>query len=309
VGTRRFWDFRDPWTAEYLTAKVIALLRENGFGYLKVDYNDTIGVGVDGPAGSGDGPGEHLRQHIAGVQDFFRAIRRQLPELVIENCSSGGHRLEPSMQALCAMGSFSDAHETPEIPIIAANLHKVILPRQTQVWAVLRAGDSEKRLDYSLAATFLGRMAISGDLASLADGQMGRLRAARQFYGAAAPVIAHGRSRLFSRMGESWRHPEGWQALRRVSLDGSRLLCVVHSFAQPSAANVEIPLPPGHWRVFTSFGSAAAKVRVRAGALALPPLDEFEGLAVLLETEPANSPSSEEARRTDKRIQSCLGGF
>jgi alpha-galactosidase len=300
VGPRRFWDFRDPWTREYLTGKVIGLLRDNGFGYLKVDYNDTLGAGVDGPAGRGDGPGEHLRQHIAAVQEFFGEIRRQLPEVVIENCSSGGHRLEPSMQALCAMGSFSDAHETPEIPVIAANLHKVVLPRQTQVWAVLRQSDSVKRLDYSLAATFLGRMAISGDVAALADGQMGRLKAAQEFYRAAAPVIAQGRSRLFSSMGESWRHPGGWQALRRVALDGRRVLCVVHSFAHPPFANMEIALPPGNWRVIASFGSSAPDVHVRAGSLVLPQLDEFEGLAVLLETTPGNTRSSQEARRIDK---------
>jgi hypothetical protein len=37
---------------------------------------------------------------------------------------------------LSAMGSSSDAHETREIPIIAANLQRLILPRQSQIWAV-----------------------------------------------------------------------------------------------------------------------------------------------------------------------------
>jgi len=118
VGTRRYWDFRDPRTFDYLTNKVVHLLRDNGFGYLKVDYNETIGFGVDGA----ESPGEGLRQHLEGVQKFFRKLRAEIPDLVIENCSSGGHRLEPSMMGLCAMGSFSDAHETREIPIIAANL-------------------------------------------------------------------------------------------------------------------------------------------------------------------------------------------
>jgi alpha-galactosidase len=108
AGTRRFWDFRDPFTLDYLTKKVIHLLRDNGFGYLKVDYNDTIGIGVDGA----ESPSEGLRQHLEGVQNFFRTLRKKIPDLVIENCSSGGHRLEPSMMSLCAMGSFSDAHET-----------------------------------------------------------------------------------------------------------------------------------------------------------------------------------------------------
>jgi alpha-galactosidase len=142
VGGRRFWDFRDTWTHEYLAEKVIALLRDSGASYLKVDYNDSIGFGVDGC----ESPGEGLRQHLDGVQRFFRRIRSELPEVLIENCSSGGHRLEPSMLGICAMGSFSDAHESPEIPIIAANLQRLILPRQAQIWAVLHAADSDQRL-------------------------------------------------------------------------------------------------------------------------------------------------------------------
>jgi alpha-galactosidase len=141
-GPRQFWDFRDPFTFDYLTKKVIHLLRDNGFGYIKVDYNETIGIGVDGAESLGEG----LRQHLEGVQEFFRMLRKEIPDLVIENCSSGGHRLEPSMMALSAMGSSSDAHETREIPIIAANLQRLILPRQSQIWAVLRKDDTAQRL-------------------------------------------------------------------------------------------------------------------------------------------------------------------
>lgn len=172
VGTRRFWDFSDPWVEEYLTKKVIGLLRENGIGYLKVDYNDNIGLGCDHP----DSFGEGLRQHIEGVQRFFRKLREEIPDLVIENCSSGGHRLEPSMQGLTSMGSFSDAHEPVIIPIIARNLQRLILPRQSLIWAVLHAGDDEARLVFSLAAPFLGRMCLSGDIHDLSDEQMAILR-------------------------------------------------------------------------------------------------------------------------------------
>jgi alpha-galactosidase len=49
VDTRRFWDFRDPWVHAYLGERVTRLLRENNLGYLKVDYNDSIGLGCDTP--------------------------------------------------------------------------------------------------------------------------------------------------------------------------------------------------------------------------------------------------------------------
>ena len=109
---------------------MIGLLKECGFGYLKIDYNETIGIGCDGAESLGEG----LRGHIEAVQAFMRRIRQELPDLVIENCSSGSQRTEPSMIALSSVTSFSDTHECVQIPIIAANMHRVILPRQNLVW-------------------------------------------------------------------------------------------------------------------------------------------------------------------------------
>lgn len=151
-------DLRKPEVIGYLTEKVIDFLKKYGFGYLKIDYNDTVGIGCDGAESLGEG----LRQQVLASQEFIRKIQREIPDLVIENCASGGHRLEPSMLAITSMSSFSDAHECLEIPIIAANLHRAILPRQSQIWAVLRKTDSARRLYYSIVNTFLGRMCLSG---------------------------------------------------------------------------------------------------------------------------------------------------
>jgi len=168
VGTGRFWDLTDERAVDHLSRHVIDLLQECGFGYLKVDYNETIGIGSDHPD---DGLGEGLRRQVLASYAFFDRIRARLPQLVIENCSSGGHRLEPSMLQRTAMSSFSDAHELMEIPVIAANLHRLMLPRQSQIWAVLHAADSPQRIVYSLAATFLGRMCLSGDVLDLDEDQ------------------------------------------------------------------------------------------------------------------------------------------
>lgn len=237
IGNRRFWDFRDPWVHDYLYEKVIVILKEAGFGYLKVDYNDTLGIGCDGA----DSPSQGLREHLEGVQAFFRRIRSELPGIVIENCSSGGHRLEPSMMAICAQGSFSDAHETLEIPLIAANLHNHILPRQSQIWAVLRHSDTAARLGYSLAATFLGRMALSGDVFALGKAQWQVLKRWMDLYVQAAPIIRDGQSRRYGSLGASFRHPEGWQAV--LTQHGGRLLAVVHRFGGQAAQEQVLPLP------------------------------------------------------------------
>ncbi len=254
VRERRFWDLNDPAAVGYLSEKVIDLLESCGFGYLKVDYNETAGLGCDHP----DSQGEGLRQQVDGIYHFFDLIRQRLPDLVIENCSSGGHRLEPSMIARTAMSSFSDAHELVEIPIIAANLQRLILPRQNQIWAVLHPGDTPQRIGYSLAATFLGRMCLSGNIESLPEPSWQLVRNFIGLYELAAPVIKYGTSRIYRDLGPSWRHPRGWQAVVRCS--GQQALVVLHTF-EDSPAQVSIPLP-GDWEPITEAPRPVAGVIV-----------------------------------------------
>ena len=284
VRERRFWNLNDPWVVDYLTEQVIDRLERGGFGYLKVDYNETLGLGSD----DADGLGEGLRRQVLASYRFFETIRARLPHLVIENCASGGHRLEPSMLARTAMSSFSDAHELVEIPIIAANLHRLLLPRQSQVWAVLHRDDSDQRLTYSLAATFLGRMCLSGEITGLTDSQLGLVRRACQMYRQAASTIRDGVSRRHGVISPSWRHPRGWQAVVRSGRDGTRALVVVHTFAEVCQL-LEIPLPPGEgWRVAAAFPGPTATVS--GSTLHLPAMGEFFAAVFLLDRTPEAVP-------------------
>lgn len=274
AGTRRFLDLRQPAVIERLATRVIGLLRDAGFGYLKIDYNESIGIGCDGA----ESPGEGLRRQIAAVQGFIARIRRELPELVIESCASGGLRLEPSFLALAAMASGSDAHEPREIPLIAAGLQRLALPRQTQVWAVLHAGDDEHRLVYALAAGFLGRLCLSGDLDRLAAARWAVVAAAMALYRQAAPVIDDGISRRFGDIPASWREPRGWQAVRRLGADAG--LVVLHAFAGDLPAHVEVPLADGPWRL--AGGLAADGAAISGDRLRLAVAGPWSAQVVLL---------------------------
>jgi len=275
---RHFWDFRDPWVENYLTRKVIDFLKENGFGYIKVDYNETIGIGVDGAESSGEG----LRQHIAGMQRFFARMRAEIPDLVIENCASGGSRLEPSMMGLVSMASFSDVHEGAEIPIVAANLQRLILPRQSQIWAVLHQSDSLQRLAYSLAAGFLGRLCLSGEIERLDAERWALVEEAVRFYDQVSGVIKDGKSRLFQPIGLSWRHPQGAQVIWRTSGDGQAALAVMHSFGEPLPEKIVVDLPgtAAHWQVAGSFPSGASLPKTKGGHAIFTPTAPFSGQVI-----------------------------
>ena len=236
TDNRRFLDMRKEETHRWLEERVTGLLRRCGFAYIKVDYNDCIGIGCDDP----DSPGEGLRQNMQGTLRFFRRMREAIPDLVIENCSSGGHRLEPSLMAVSDMASFSDAHECPEIPIIAGALHRVILPAQSQIWAVLQAGDSLRRINYSLINTFLGVMCISGDVIHLSAEQWEKVTEGIGFYREVRHIIRDGRSAFHGEVSASWRHPEGWQAVVRQA--GKETLAVIHAFGGNIPRQLELPV-------------------------------------------------------------------
>jgi alpha-galactosidase len=113
------------------------------------------------------------------------------------------------------MSSFSDAHECPEIPLIAANTALLTPARHNQIWAVLRAEDTRERLCYSLSAAMLGRMCLSGDVHRLADWQWAIVDESIAFYDRIRPILARSDQYVERRGAEEYRRLTGWQAVRR----------------------------------------------------------------------------------------------
>ncbi len=235
IGDRRFWNMNDPWVIDYLQREVIDFLRNNEIGYLKIDYNENFGIGCDNE----DSFGEGARQALIGSQNFIRRIHEQLPDLIIENCSSGGHRMEPSSMALADINSISDDHESLCNPIVSANFLDFSLPQTNSIWAVVRQEDNLDRLFYSFCSTFLGRLCLSGDISNLRDDQSQVIEKALSFYQQVIPFL---KVNDFKRFGEpvlSYTHPTGEQAV--VFKDGQRYLIIAHGFADSKPLTIKLP--------------------------------------------------------------------
>ena len=247
VGARRFWDMRQKWCWDYLDEHMLALLKECGMGYLKVDYNENIGQGVDGEESYGEG----LRKAVEGSQNYFRHLAKEMPELVIENCASGGHRLEPSMMELVSQASFSDAHEAVDIPLVAANLHRLIRPEQSQIWAVMRANADPDRIKFVLTSAFLGRFCLSGEIFDLNDEQWQTAKDAIAFYGKVKHIIKDGFTKVINTNVKDYLKPKGYQIVLRTL--GDEALLIVHTFE--NGANPPIGKYLDGWKLTEAFGS------------------------------------------------------
>ena len=277
---RRFWDMNNPWVEEYLTERVIGLLKRYGFEYMKIDYNDTIGMGCDGCESIGEG----LRRNIEKSYEFLEKVKREIPGIVLENCASGGHRLEPRFMAATSMASFSDAHECLEIPIVAANVHRAILPRQSQIWAVIRETDSLKRIAYSIASTFLGRLCLSGDVTKLTAAQWKIIDSGMDFYRKIVPVIKRGQSYRYGTEVGSIRHPNGWQAVVRVEDNGEAACVILHTFDGSLPEEITVRLPDGcPGKITGAYSDTQETAVIDNGTFRYRPRENRKAVAFLLQ--------------------------
>ena len=276
TGRRSFLNMSNPDVQDYLRSTVIDFLNTYGFRYIKVDYNDSIGMGCDHPEGLGEG----LRTHMLSSQAFFRQMRSHVPGLVIENCSSGGHRLEPSMMALCDVASFSDAHECVSIPIIAANLHRLIHPGKSQIWAVLRKTDSIRRINYSLVNTLLGVMCLSGDVYDLSEEQWACTDRAIDFYKKYSPIICSGISSFFGPEIQNYGNPTGWQAVSRYNPASGQTLLIVHTFGGELPEQIQIPV--NAVQIKDILCSENNEVTLQKNSVSIQLKENFEAIAIAL---------------------------
>ena len=117
-------DFRNPEVRAYTRAAIDRMIQEYGIGYFKIDYNINTNIVTDYQADScGDGLLEHNRAYLTWLDDIFAAY----PDLVIENCSSGGMRIDYAMLQRHSIQSTSDQTDYLKYASIAANAPSALI--------------------------------------------------------------------------------------------------------------------------------------------------------------------------------------
>ena len=259
-GGRAFLDFRKEEVLNYLREKVIKNLVNCGIGYMKVDYNSNAGFGADGA----ESYGEAIRQHIDAVLAFFEEIKRSVPSLILEICSSGGMRHEPRFLALGDMCSFSDAHENAGGVPIAMNLHRFIPPRKLQIWATIRDDYNTDDVKFTVAKAMLGRICFSGNLGNKPQKIIDILKESVSFYEKLKPTIANGETITIGNGGIStYLFTKGAPYLVRRSADGKQK--IVYAFAIDSE-NHDFSIDCGDYSVLDTF-NAPANTHIADGKL------------------------------------------
>jgi len=88
-------DLSNPEAAKYLEDSVLGVLRQNKLDFYKIDYNVQVG---EGGQSLRDGYSENeTYRHYERIYGLFDRVRKEFPNVNLEDCAGGGGRLDLGM--------------------------------------------------------------------------------------------------------------------------------------------------------------------------------------------------------------------
>ncbi|MET7736807.1 glycoside hydrolase family 36 protein [Streptomyces sp. NPDC005402] len=258
---RHHLDLRHPAARAHLDQVVDRIVGEWGVGYLKLDYNINIGPGTENDTESaGAGLLGHHRAHL----DWLASLLDRHPDLVLENCGSGGLRMDYAQLAVTQLQSTSDQQDPLRYPPIAAAATTAVTPEQAAVWAYPQPHFDLDEIAFTMTTALLGRVHLSGFLDRMDDAQSALVRSGVDVYkrirseiNDALPLwplglpswddewLAHGLRTDSATYLALWRReptPSGTEALENA---GSRTLRLPHLTGTPPRVELLYPTDAG----------------------------------------------------------------
>lgn len=163
-NSRLLLDFRNPEVRSYLDNVVERLVNEYGVGYIKMDYNtDTL----EGTEQHADSLGQGLLEHNRAVLGWLDGLLKRYPKLAIENCGSGGGRMDYGMLSHTQLQSCTDQEEYLRLPAIATGASAGVVPSQLAIWSYPRQGADADQASFNMVTAMLLRIHQSGNLSQL----------------------------------------------------------------------------------------------------------------------------------------------
>lgn len=172
-------DFRNPQVREHATEVIDRLVQEYGVGYIKMDYNIEPGSGTELGADSfGDGLLGHNRAYLKWLDGIFA----KYPGLIIENCSSGGLRMDYAMLSRYSIQSTSDQEDYVRYATIAANSPSGLTPEQSAIWSYPLTEGDEEEVVFNMVNAMMLRIHQSGHLVNLTQERMALVKEGIGYY-------------------------------------------------------------------------------------------------------------------------------
>ena len=185
---RYLLDFRNPEVIAHANEVVDRLVDIYGASYIKMDYNVNALMGTDTGA---DSYGQGLLEHNRAVVLWYKSIRDRHPDLVVENCGSGGCRMDYAMLSQTQLQSSSDQTNYRSYPAILVGAMAAVLPEQLAVWSYPLSDGNAKEASFNMVNAMLCRIHQSGHLGNLPKESLDQVTNGIQVYKKSiAPILA-----------------------------------------------------------------------------------------------------------------------
>ena len=191
VMGRYFLDYRNQKVLDYMSETIRRMVEDYGADYIKLDYNEDLGIGTDKDS---DSFGEGLEQCARAYLGWIDAMRARFPQVLFETCSSGGMRMDYETLKHFSIISTSDQVNYRNYPYIAANILSAVLPEQAAVWSYpvdsfgrpgepfeatyewVNAHISAEQVVMNMINSFLGRMHLASHVELLSEDKLALIR-------------------------------------------------------------------------------------------------------------------------------------
>jgi alpha-galactosidase len=233
---RVYWDFRHPEVRAWARKIVDRMVREEKIDWLKLDYNADVGERFD-PADS-QRTGSVLKEHLRALDAWLDAIRTDYPQLIVENCSSGGLRENLDLMARTHFGWLSDVVDPRASCQLAYGATVEFAPDYCFHWM---AGDGPAGRvdnagapgwwDFMFRIAMNGPFAISSRILDWTPALKARAAANLALYRRIRTVIAGSDVYHLTPPPAVGNHPIGWMALQYVAPAGTRSVVMTYRLA------------------------------------------------------------------------------
>ncbi len=159
---RYLLDFRNPNVRAYLNSVVHRIISEYGVEYIKLDYNVDA---LEGTELHAESFGQGLHEHNLALLAWLESVLHRYPNLIIENCASGGGRIDYAMLSRLQLESASDQDDYRRYPSLVTGLSAGLLPEQLGVWSFPSATGTADEASFHMVNAMLCRIHQSGDIA------------------------------------------------------------------------------------------------------------------------------------------------
>jgi alpha-galactosidase len=177
--SRFLLDMRNPEVRAYLDSVVDRMVNDYGVGYIKMDYNVD---GLEGTELRADSFGQGLLDNNRALLSWHNGILNRHPELVIENCGSGGGRMEYAMLSHLQLQSSSDQEDYRKYPAIVVGASAGVLPEQLATWSYPMASDSPDAASFNMVNAMLCRIHQSGHLTKISAESLAQVKTGIRVY-------------------------------------------------------------------------------------------------------------------------------